>query len=55
LSFLHPTPNLENQVPAFISFSDKVAQLYLQAPDSIFIAFYDFQGYGGGMPIGLHF
>jgi hypothetical protein len=34
--------------------SDRVAQLYPQAPDSLFIAFYDWQGYGGGILIRLH-
>jgi hypothetical protein len=28
--------------------SDRVAQLYPQAPCSVFVAFYDSQGYGGG-------
>jgi hypothetical protein len=47
----------------FISFSsnlhlggpgDRVAQLYPQAPGSLFVAFYDSQGYGGGILIRLH-
>jgi hypothetical protein len=31
-----------------------VTQLYPQAPGSIFIAFYDSQGYGGGILTRLH-
>jgi hypothetical protein len=34
--------------------SDRVAQLYPQAPGSILIAFYDSQGYGGGIVTLLH-
>jgi hypothetical protein len=29
--------------------SDRVAQLHLQAPGSLFVVFYDSQGYGGGI------
>jgi hypothetical protein len=46
---LHQTPNLEDQVSVFMSPSDRVAQLYPQAPGSLFIASYDLQGYGGGI------
>jgi hypothetical protein len=42
-------PILENQVCVFISPSDGVAQLYPQALGSLFVAFYDSQGYGGGI------
>jgi hypothetical protein len=38
------TPDVEDQVPVFMSPSDRVAQLYPQAPGSIFIIFYDSQG-----------
>jgi hypothetical protein len=48
------TPNLEDQVLVFMSPSDRVAQLYPQAPVSLFVAFYDSQGYGGGILIRLH-
>jgi hypothetical protein len=41
LSALRPTPNLKDQVPVFITPSDRVAQLYLQALGSLFVAFYD--------------
>jgi hypothetical protein len=44
-STLHPTHNLEGQVPVFMFPSDRVAQLYPQAPGSRFFAFYDSQGY----------
>jgi hypothetical protein len=42
--------NLEDQVPVFMSLSYRMAQLYLQAPVSIFLAFY----YGGRIPPSLH-
>jgi hypothetical protein len=34
--------------------SERVAQLYPQAPGSLSIAFYDSQGYGGGILTLLH-
>jgi hypothetical protein len=34
--------------------SDRVAQLYPQVPSSLFVAFYDSQGYGEGILTGLH-
>jgi hypothetical protein len=37
----------ENQISVFISPSDGVAQVYPQAAGSLFVAFYDSQGYGG--------
>jgi hypothetical protein len=33
---------------------DRMAHLYLQAPGSLFVAFYDSQGYGGGVLTRLH-
>jgi hypothetical protein len=33
---------------------DRVAHLYPQAPASFFVAFYDSQGYGGGILTHLH-
>jgi hypothetical protein len=51
---LCPTPNLEDQVPIFMSSSDRVAQLYPQAQCFLFITFYDLQGYGGGILTHLH-
>jgi hypothetical protein len=50
-SALCQTPKLEDQVcPS----SDRVAQLYAQAPDILSIAFYDSQGHGGGILTHLH-
>jgi hypothetical protein len=43
-SALRPTCNLEDQVPVFMSPSDRVAQLYPKVPDSLIDAFYDSQG-----------
>jgi hypothetical protein len=42
-------PNLEDQISVFMSPSDRVVQLYPQAPGSLFVAFYDSRGYGGGI------
>jgi hypothetical protein len=53
-SALRPTPNLEDQVPVFMSPSDRMAQLYPQAPGSFFKAFYNSQGYSGGILTRLH-
>jgi hypothetical protein len=41
------SPNLEDQVPVFISPRNSVAQLHPQALGYLFVAFYDSQGYGG--------
>jgi hypothetical protein len=38
----------------FMSPSDRVAQLYPQAPGSLYVAVYDSQGYGGGTLTRLH-
>jgi hypothetical protein len=43
------SPNLEGQVPVFISPRNRVAQLYPQALGSFFVAPYDSQGYDGGI------
>jgi hypothetical protein len=40
---------MEDQVSVFRSRRDSVAQLYPQAPGSLFVSFYDSQGYGGGI------
>jgi hypothetical protein len=50
----HRGPNQEDQVFVFMSPSDRVAQLYPQALGSLFVAFYDTQGYGGGILNRLH-
>jgi hypothetical protein len=47
-------PNLEGQVPIFISPRNKVAQLYSKELGSIFVASYNSQGYGGGIWPCLH-
>jgi hypothetical protein len=48
-STMRPNPNLQDQVPAFMSPSDRVAQLYPRALDSLSVSFYDSQSYGGGI------
>jgi hypothetical protein len=53
-SALRPSLNLEHQVCVFMCPSDRMAQLYLQASDSLFVAFYDSQGLGGGIRTHLH-
>jgi hypothetical protein len=47
LSHIRDSPKLEGQVLEFISPRNRVAQLYPQALGSLFVAFYDSQGYGG--------
>jgi hypothetical protein len=47
-------PNLQGQVPIFISPRNRVAQLYPQVLGSLFVASYDSQGYGGGIRTRLH-
>jgi hypothetical protein len=49
-----PPPNLEGQVPVFISPRNRVAQLYPQALGSLFVASYNSQVYGGGIRTRLH-
>jgi hypothetical protein len=49
LSQIRDSPNLEGQVPIFISPRNRVAQLYPQALGSLFVASYDSQGYGEGI------
>jgi hypothetical protein len=53
-SALHPIPNLEDHVPVSMTPSDRVFQLYAQEPGSLFIFFYDWYGYGGGILTRLH-
>jgi hypothetical protein len=48
LSQIRDSPNLEGQVPVFISPRDRVAQLYSQELGSFYVASYNSQGYGGG-------
>jgi hypothetical protein len=47
LSQIRDSPNLEGRVPVFISPTTKLARLYPQALDSLFVASYDSQSYGG--------
>jgi hypothetical protein len=49
LSQIRDSPNLEGQVPVFISHRDRVARLYPHALGSLFVASYDSQSYGGGI------
>jgi hypothetical protein len=48
------SPNLEGQVPIFISPRSRVAQLYPWALGSLYVTSYYSQGYGGGFLTGLH-
>jgi hypothetical protein len=43
------SPNLEGQVPVFISPRNRVAQFYAGALGSLYVVSYDSQGYGGGI------
>jgi hypothetical protein len=49
LSQIRVSPNLEGQVPVFISPRNRVAQSYPQALGSHFVASYDSQGYDEGI------
>jgi hypothetical protein len=49
VSQIRDSPNLEGQIPVFISPRNRVAQLYLHALGSFFVASYYSQGYGGGI------
>jgi hypothetical protein len=49
LSEIRDSPNLEGQVPVFISPWSRVARLYPQALGSLFVTSYGSQGYGGGI------
>jgi hypothetical protein len=49
LSQIRDSPNLEGQVPVFVSLRERVAQLYFQALGSLFVASYDWRGYGGSI------
>jgi hypothetical protein len=48
------SPNLEVQVPVFLSPRNRVAQLYPRALGSLFVASYDSQGYSGSILTRLH-
>jgi hypothetical protein len=49
LSQIRDSPNLEGQVPVFISPRSRVALLYPQVLGAIFVASYDSQGFHTGM------
>jgi hypothetical protein len=49
LSQSRDSPNLDGQVLVVTSDRNRVAQLYHQALGSLFVAFYDSQGCGGGI------
>jgi hypothetical protein len=49
LSQIRDSPNLQGQVPVYMSPNNRVAQLYPQVLGSLFVTFYDSQGYGGGI------
>jgi hypothetical protein len=49
LSQIRDSPNLECQVPGFISPRNRVTRFYPQALGSLFVASYDSQGYGGSI------
>jgi hypothetical protein len=54
LSQIQDSPNLEGQIPVFLTPSNRVAQLYPQALGYLSISSYDSQGYGGGIRPRLH-
>jgi hypothetical protein len=54
LSQIRDSPNLEGQVPIFISTRNRLDQLYPQALGSLFVASYDSQGYDGNIRPFLH-
>jgi hypothetical protein len=54
LSEIRDSPNLEDQVPVFISPRNRVGQLYPQALGSLFVASCNTQNYGGGIRTHLH-
>jgi hypothetical protein len=49
LSQIRDSPNLEGQVPVFVSPRNRVVWLYPQALCSLFVASYGSQGYGGSI------
>jgi hypothetical protein len=54
LSQIRDCPNLEGQVPVFISLRNRVARLHPQALGSLSVVSYDSQGSGGGIRPRLH-
>jgi hypothetical protein len=54
LSHIGDFPNLEVQVTISVSPRNRVAQLYPHVLGSVFVAFHDSQGCGGGIQTSLH-
>jgi hypothetical protein len=54
LSQIVDSPNLEDQVPVFISPRNRVARLYPQALSYLFVVSYHWKGYGGVIRPRLH-
>jgi hypothetical protein len=54
LSQIRDSPNLEGQVPVFITPRNRVTRLYTQALGSIFVVSYDSQGYSESIRPRLH-
>jgi hypothetical protein len=54
LSQIRDSPNLEDQVPVFISPRNRVTWLYPQTLGSLFVASYNSQGYDAGIRPCLH-
>jgi hypothetical protein len=54
LSQIRDSPNLEGQVPVFISSRNLVPRLCPQSLGSLFVTSYNLQGYGGGIRPHLH-
>jgi hypothetical protein len=54
LSQIRDSPNLEGQVPIFVSPRNRVAQLYPQGLGPLFVASYDSQSYDGDIRTRLH-
>jgi hypothetical protein len=46
---IRESANLKGQVPVFITPRNRAHRLHLQALGSLFVAYYDSQGYGGGI------
>jgi hypothetical protein len=53
LSQIRDSPNLEGQVPVFISPRNRMTRLYPQALGFLCVVSYDSQGYGGGIRTNL--
>jgi hypothetical protein len=49
LSQILDVPNLGGQIPVFVSFMNRVVQLYPQVLDSLFVVCHNSQGYGGSI------